>query len=171
MIYTGVGSRQTPKNVQRKFYIIGRVLGKKGIVLRSGHAPAADMAFENGCDDVKGPKEIYLPWRGFNESNSNLYRITQEGIDLATKYCPYLPYVKIGTKKLLTRDVYQVLGYSLKEKSDFLICWTENGEKIGGTAMAIKIAEDFNIPIFNFGSINGEEEFYKFMLENYNIKF
>ena len=40
----------------------------------------------------------------------------------------------------------------------FLICYTFNGEHIGGTTTAIRCAERFDIPVFNFGRYKTIEE-------------
>lgn len=47
-IYAGIGSRRTPKEVVLVFESIARYLGSRGFLLRSGHAPGADVAFERG---------------------------------------------------------------------------------------------------------------------------
>ena len=52
-------------------------------------------------------------------------------------------------RKLHTRNVAQVLGADLKHPVDFLVCWTKNGKKIGGTSTAISVAEMNNILVFN----------------------
>ena len=61
MIYTGIGSRKTPIEIINKMIKLGQILGKHGYILRSGGANGADKAFEQGCDNVLGKKEIYLP--------------------------------------------------------------------------------------------------------------
>lgn len=66
MFYTGVGSRETPRDVQAVMYKFAQKMALHGAVLRSGGADGADTAFELGCDKQQGKKEIYLPWQGFN---------------------------------------------------------------------------------------------------------
>ena len=48
-IYTGIGSRNTPKEVLELMKTIGKYLGCLGYELRSGGADGADSAFESGC--------------------------------------------------------------------------------------------------------------------------
>jgi predicted Rossmann fold nucleotide-binding protein DprA/Smf involved in DNA uptake len=62
MIYAGIGSRETPPDVQKLIFDIADKLAKKGYVLRSGGADGADLTFEAGCDNSNGLKEIFLPW-------------------------------------------------------------------------------------------------------------
>jgi hypothetical protein len=71
--FAGIGSRETPIDVLDIMQKLSIVFAKKGWILRSGHAPGADQAFEKGCDKVNGPKEIYIPWKGFEGSTSDLY--------------------------------------------------------------------------------------------------
>lgn len=49
----------------------------------------------------------------------------------------------------MSRNSYQVLGENLSSPVDFVVCWTENGGLIGGTAQAIRIAYANKIPVFN----------------------
>lgn len=45
LIYTGIGSRETPEKVQQFMAEIGQALGAAGWTLRSGFADGADNAF------------------------------------------------------------------------------------------------------------------------------
>ena len=154
--YAGIGSRETPQKVLDGFQSIGTILAKRGYCLRSGRADGADKSFEIGCDKANGRKEIYLPWKGFNGSNSNLFvgnlQKEAEAISIASKYHPAWDKCKDGAKKLMQRNTYQVLGQDLETPSDFVICYTDRGLEKGGTAQAIRIAKDNDIPIFNVGN-------------------
>ena len=50
------------------------------------------------------------------------------------------------------RNIPQILGDTLNNPVDAVLCWTPNGSVVGGTATAIKLAQQNNIPIFNLGS-------------------
>jgi len=52
-------------------------------------------------------------------------------------------------KNAHARNVAQVLGWTLDDPTEFVFCYTDNGKKKGGTAQAMRVAEDYNIPIFN----------------------
>lgn len=157
--YAGIGSRKTPDEVLQIFIYLGKVLAEKGFILRSGHAEGSDQAFETGCDLVNGKKEIYLPWKGFNNSDSKLFWISNEAMDLAKKYHPVFDRQTVGVKKLLARDGYQVLGYRLNDPTNMVICYTEFGKNKGGTSQAIRIANDYNIPVFNAGTYSNLDLF------------
>lgn len=152
--YTGIGSRETPKEILELMTQIATILEKKGWILRSGAAPGADTAFEKG---VVNNKEIYLPWKNFNDSKSEFYSISNEALKIASENHPGWKYLKPPVKKLMARNAYQVKGFKLNRKSSFLICWTPDGcesfetrtNKTGGTGLAISIASKEGIPIFN----------------------
>lgn len=149
--YAGIGSRETPNDILIIFEIIGKYLANKSYILRSGHALGSDQAFEKGCDTVEGKKEIYLPWKGFENSKSNLILEDIEAYKIAEKYHPYWFNLSQGAKKLQARNSHQVLGKDLNTPSNFIICWTKKGKGQGGTGQAIRIAKAYDIPIFDAG--------------------
>lgn len=159
--YTGIGARDTPNDVLKYFYQLGYFLGIKGFTLRSGAAKGADSYFEHGSDKADGSKEIYLPWGNFEGSNSNLIVSNIEAYNIAEKFHPYWHNLSAGAKKLQSRNSHQILGLDLKTPSDFVLCWTKNGKGQGGTGQALRIAEHYNIPIFDAGKYENVEEIKK----------
>lgn len=145
--YAGIGSRETPKDVLEAFTKLAKYLENHGYTLRSGGAQGADQSFERGCTN----KEIYLPWYGFENNTSDLIVSNPEAFEIAKKYHPNWNALKQGGQKLQARNCHQVLGFDLKTPSDFIICWTKEGKGSGGTGQALRIATDYNIPIFDFG--------------------
>lgn len=146
MIYAGIGSRETPEEILKLFIGIGKVFAERDCVLRSGGADGADSAFEKGCVLVNGQKEIYLPWKGFNGNKSAFIVQPGEAFEITEKYHPCFSKLTDGAKKLQARNSHQVLGLDLKSPADCIICYTS---KTGGTTQALRIAEDYQIPIFN----------------------
>ena len=126
---------------------IGRYLADKGYTLRSGGAKGADTAFENGCDSVSGSKEIF--YANNNKGTLMLAEAIPVAEQIASSVHPAWDRCNEYARKLHTRNVAQVMGADLKHPVDFLVCWTKNGKKIGGTSTAISIAEMNNIPVFN----------------------
>jgi len=144
--YTGIGSRQTPDNILILIKNIANYLCNKNYILRSGGADGADLAFESGANDKK---EIFIPWKGFNNSKSELYNIPYEAFKIAEKFHPVWNKLSEPVKLLHARNVLQILGKDLKTLSSFVICWTKNGGLAGGTAQALRIAKYYKLPIFN----------------------
>jgi len=50
-----------------------------------------------------------------------------------------------------SRNCHQILGYDLKSPVDAVICWTPDGNVVGGTATALKLSMKYDIPVFNLG--------------------
>lgn len=152
--YTGIGSRFIPFEIERRAQYIGIDMANLGYTLRSGAAPGSDKHFEIGCDTVGGKKEIYLPNKGFQDHPSTYYVENwtwyKEELALAEFYYGSgWKYITDWAKNAHARNVAQVLGWTLDDPTEFVFCYTDNGKKKGGTAQAMRVAEDYNIPIFN----------------------
>jgi hypothetical protein len=160
-IYTGIGSRETPFNTLNLMVRIGATLAGDGWTLRSGHAPGADQAFEDGAKLRNGKMEIYLPWRSFEGADSSPeFVLTQdyhpEATEIAMKFHPAWHRCSQGAKKLHQRNVYQIVGKELDTPTDLVICWTKDGARKGGTGQALRMAEHLQIPIFDLAVCNEE---------------
>ena len=157
--YAGVGARTTPPEIQEQMEILGKALAIHGWILRSGGADGADMSFEVGCDRAEGPKEIYLPWKGFNGNSSERFVIPELAVELAFEHHPNPGWLRTTkhVQKLMARNVMQVLGEDLFSPSSMVVCWTLDGcedgsrttKKTGGTGQAIRLAKAYDIPVFN----------------------
>lgn len=166
MIYTGIGSRETPVGVLKDMQHIGSYLAKCGWTLRSGAAGGADSAFERGCDSSNGKKEIYLPWNGFNKRRLNDETVFLGANDLsmqvAPQFHPAWERCSRGARSLHARNVCQILGLTMYTLTDVVICWTPRGSGSGGTGQAIRMARSLKIPVIDLGHPNGEEDLYTF---------
>ena len=148
--YAGIGSRQTPIDIQTIMTNLAIALANENWILRSDGAEGADSAFELGAR----LKEIYLPWNGFcgKYADNNSYFVidcTEDALDFVYNYHPRGEFLQKGALKLMTRNTYQVLGPYLDDPVDVLFCWTSDGKASGGTGQAMRIAKDYNIPIVN----------------------
>jgi len=148
--YAGIGSRKTPKDIQKLMTEIAAKLSSQGWVLRSGHADGADLAFERGAGIHA---QVYLPWASFNQHWAiQGYRFaapTQAALLLAQAYHPAWQKCSSGAKQLHARNVHQILGLDLQEPVKFVICWTPDGQDSGGTGQALRLARKNGIPVFN----------------------
>jgi len=157
MIYTGIGSRSTPEQVLRSMWAFARYMGGRGHTLRSGGAKGADTAFELGSDDVKGHKQIFLPYRNFNKNKSRFHGSNKAARTIAKKYHPNWAVLGNVGRDFMARNAYQILGADLKTTTSFVICWTPNGKVTGGTGQALRMAEAFEIPVFNLAILSRDE--------------
>jgi len=138
--------------------------------LRSGHAPGADISFERGADKANGKKEIFLPWRNFEGSDSNLIVSDERTFEIAKRFHPYWHNLKQGAQKLQARNGHQLLGWDLNTPSKFVICWTEKGKGKGGTGQGLRIAMEYKIPIFDAGRFDSIENV-RLMLKEFLIEY
>jgi len=154
---TGVGSHETPLDIRSKIFQLSKILISSGFILRSGGANGADSYWEEAFDRYMGRKEIFLPWRGFNKNRSTLYNEPpQEAYDIAAKIHPVWHKLSASVKNLHARNVLQVLGKDLQTPSELVVCWTSDGKASGGTATAINLAKEHQIPVYNL--FNKEDE-------------
>ena len=155
--YAGIGSRETPQEFILLFERIGEFLAKHGYTLRSGGAQGADKAFERGCDKAHGSKEIYLPWRGFEGSMSDLVVSDKKAFEIAAEFHPAWDRLGQGGQKLQARNCHQVLGQYLNTPSDFVVCWTKGGSGKGGTGQALRLARHYRVIILDAGRYSAEQ--------------
>ncbi len=138
---------------------IGSYLEENKYILRSGGAMGSDSAFEDGVKSHLR-KDIFLPWKDFNRNKSSL--ILNESTELesdkawalAKKFHPRWKSLTENRKKLMARNSFQVLGEFIDpaDKSDFLVCWTNEAKYVGGTSQAMRIADYYKIPIYNLAN-------------------
>jgi hypothetical protein len=157
MLYAGIGSQETPNDILNLMYSLARYMAVHKHTLRSGGARGADTAFEDGCVSKQGKMEIYLPFAGFNHNESLLFGAGKEARLHGRNFHPNWANVSCTGRDFLARNSYQILGSNLRTPADFVVCWTPKGKTVGGTGQAIRMAEHYEIPIFNFGSMTKDE--------------
>ena len=148
--YAGVGSRETPQPILSYFTQLAVHFESCGMTLRSGGAPGADSAFEQG---VKSLKQIFLPWSMFSCNPSPFYEPPIVAYDIASAFHPTWDRLPLAVRRLMARNSQQVLGPNCNEPSLFVVCWTKDAAGKGGTGQAIRIANAYNIPVFDFGDV------------------
>jgi len=134
--YAGIGSRNTPENVCKQMTEYAEVLTNCGIILRSGGAKGADFAFEQGA---LNRAEIILP-------RADMPLWTEV---FTMHFHPNPAALKPLGWQLMCRNAIQILGVNGNNPVDFVLCWTPDGKASGGTGQAIRIAQAFDIPIYN----------------------
>ena len=147
--FTGIGSRQAPIWIISAIEYIAERLILNNFILRSGGADGMDTFWENSYKN--GISEIYLPWKKFNGNTSTLLPNKIEAFKIAATIHPVWDQLEYGPKLLHARNCHQVLGQDLKTPSRFVLCWTQDAHVKGGTATAINLALNNNIPVLNFG--------------------
>ena len=157
--YAGIGSRSTPHDILKLMKEFGRRAALSGYVLRSGAAKGADSAFEEGCDLANGEKQIFLPWKGYNNSTSTYYEDSlPQAYELAKMIHPAWNQLTAAARKLVARNMHQINGPQFYEPVEFVVCWTKDGceshttygRATGGTGTAICAASFHAVPVYNF---------------------
>lgn len=133
--YAGIGARATPESVLKVMTLLAKHYAMAGTLLRSGGAAGADRAYELGAGDLK---EIYT-----------VNDVTEAALATVDIYHPNPSALKPYVRKLHARNALIILGPNLDDPVDYVSCWTPNGAIVGGTGQALRIAEDFKIPIYN----------------------
>lgn len=166
-----VGSRNTPESVIYQSSMIAHKYAKTGYILRSGNAEGFDQVLKNIEEDSR---EIYLPYTNFGPDicGKNIYVPSdfdnyKEAVNIVNRLHPN-KNLKEWQMQYLARDVYQVLGLDLNTPVLRVYCWTEDGvdcvkdmtEKTGGTAMAIRVAESWGIPVMNLNRISDNSRYF-----------
>lgn len=154
--FAGIGSRDTPPDMLDLLRRASHWLVATGWTCRTGGAPGADTACEQGAlqalheDALVGPEhashgqlEVYLPWPRFERGTAYYDRVchTPDGDlnlvcfdetsdhahDLAASLHPAWGGLTQGARKLHARNCYQILGYGLDRPVGFVLCWTKDG--------------------------------------------
>lgn len=168
--YAGIGSRGIPEKISKDMQYIASYLSNLGYILRSGNAEGADQAFAKGVNNDLA--QIWLPWKDFQKGFTLLHPKhkyivigdnDKEAYDSVVKYHPNGKNLTETSRKFMARNYRQVVG---KDEPDsmFVVCWTVDGKLVGGTAQAIRIALDKDIPVYNLAVIDKEQ-----VIRNINI--
>lgn len=153
-VYTGVCDSHAPSRICDFLEDLGAALGELKFVLRSGGSGKGEMALERGATRVLGPREVYLPWGGFNRHTSPLHRIPEDAFRLCADVEPNWQYLGRGSRKLMARACLEMLGKKLSRPSLFLICWTPFGAGEGDCRTAILLARMRGIPVLDLGKFD-----------------
>ena len=164
MYYAGIGSRKTPHEILELMEQLAYWLADEDqLVLRSGHAPGADQAFERGAEQAEGDMQIFLPWTSFEcdtpvPATAKVFtEPLPPAYHEAAKHHPVWPKLSRPVRALHARNAHQILGPGLDQPATFVICWTLRGGRSGGTGQALRIAEAHDIPIYDLGISEVEE--------------
>lgn len=159
--YAGVGSRACNATELGLIQKISQHVANRNWLLRSGGAKGADSAFEWGCQQALGHKEIFIPCSPFNGRQSGDMDVFNIPFDMDV-FETYVSKIHPNPQALLqpknrfallahTRNVYQILGPNVDDPVDLVIyCANEhNGVVAGGTATAVHLARSLEIPTYN----------------------
>lgn len=153
----GIGSRDLPEDIGKQIDRLMEDLndytnGK--LIVHTGDADGSDLRFKKNAKNCIS----YIPFKGFNGSDSKFYDVCTKAKILASFHHPYFDKMKPVTQNLMGRNVYQVMSGTFDNWVDCVICYTSDGAEkasdvkvgvTGGTGLAISLADTLGIPVFN----------------------
>lgn len=169
--YSGIGSRSTPADILSFMEEIAEILCRRGWTLRSGAAKGADQAFMKGANRVNEQLvEVYQPWKSYEElsirpGNTRYTKPSDMALENVSLYHPAPRRLSDAAVKLHARNENIIRGMITKSLlmeasfgnttlpliSSVVICWTEGGALLGGTAQGIRVANHWGVTVVNLG--------------------
>ena len=152
MVYAGIGSRETPKDVLELMTKAATRLEGKGYKLQTGatfkgREEGADKAFSDGTKN----KELFPPEMA-----------TEQTKTIAKEVHPAPQYLKGGGLQLMARNTFQVFGAKLDTAVDFVLFYAEETKDPmrpkGGTGQAVEMARRKGIPTINMANKDWRKE-------------
>ena len=152
MVYAGIGSRETPKEVLALMTKAATWLEGKGYKLQTGvtfkgKEEGADKAFSDGTKN----KELFAPEMA-----------TEQTKIIAKEVHPAPQYLKGGGLQLMARNTFQVFGAKLDTAVDFVLFYAEETKDPmrpkGGTGQAVEMARRKGIPTINMANKDWRKE-------------
>lgn len=161
IFYAGVGSRRITVTEQDQIRLLAAELSRCGLIVYSGNADGADVAFQEGSG---GRCVIMLPSDGFNHSHYDpakslaYYTLGDKtlGQQAVHQFHPRHSGLTSVAKRFLARNFYQVMGCAEYPKADFVVSVADVdavGHEVGGTGHTCRIARHHKVPIFNLRSL------------------
>lgn len=167
--YTGVGSRETPINIQQLMTEIAMRLNMEGWTLRTGTGSRANTAFQVAAGEGA---DVYFPWNNFNQGEIGTVSSSKASSNLAKEVWEFRMVRHLvstdgstsrdwdtlhpSNQAILAKSMCMLLGRNLSVPSDMLICWTPSAKLIGMTAHIICLAALKHIPVFNLADYETE---------------
>lgn len=164
--YAGIGSRKTTAAEQSTIYKLSAQLSQKFIVY-SGNANGSDVIFQRGSS---GKCVVFLPYYKFNIDRYDAWKHSmdcyvvgdsEEGIKAANELHPAPHNLNWKSMPMMARNYHQIMGYDSYPAVQFVVCCAsrdKNGDIIGGTGQACRIAIRENIPVINIRDDNWNKD-------------
>lgn len=153
LFWTGVGSRKAPHPAFLLGIRIGKLMRQYDLDHRGGDAVGMDKAFLIGMNDTSR-SHAYSIRDKEGCINATRYERFDDAMAIAKSLHPNWKACGPDARKLHARNAFQILGTSLNDPSEFVAFWAppagpRTHEVIGGTNTAVKIAYEWDIPLFN----------------------
>lgn len=167
--YGIVLGRNIPGDITERLEAMVKWLNDKGFSLRYS---VSDEAVCKEVYDLKLSKaETILPFPDFDQKKGS-YNCSKNAKELMNRYTYFdLTEKKKGFQWILSTQVHTLLGQFLNSRAAMLITWTEDGithvkdktPNTGFNLIPIKIANIYNIPVFNLNDPDSFSDIQKFV--------
>lgn len=184
MTYAGIGSRETPIDIQKEMYRIGKELESLGYTGQSGGAPGADKAFEGANQPWEKDDGTVAGTKEFTKSKANVTRWAQydKGRNAPTNMVVFKATDSNDTVRKIAREIhpkkqdlsekdglnlharntFQVFGKNLDTPVDFVLFYAKEQKGSirpeGGTGQAVEMARLKGIPTINMANSDWKEQ-------------
>lgn len=113
--------------------------------------------FDEEVARVVRSAEMHLPWKGFADKESKFTYTPDEAKEIAKRCYPGWENLKLPMQGFSALKVRLMMGKDMKSPAQMLIIWTDDGaesvrertQSCGFTGIAIDIANQLRIPVFN----------------------
>lgn len=165
--YAVVGNKEFPTDLIPKLTSIVKKLDSLGYTARTGSMKGLDVCVEEFTTNV----ELQLPWKNFNNKESKNTYSSPEILAIAKSLQPGFDELALPIKGFLAKNVRVLLGGKGISRAIFLLCHSEDGadsarqvtSRTASVGHAIKVADKFNIPVFNLKNDNVEEQLMSYL--------
>lgn len=152
-----MGSKEHPAEILRLAQEVAEYLKSVSgfkIIIRTG----GNDGIEKVIADSLGNKEVFLPWKGFNNNRESKYTKPSPGCeDVIRKIILTFDNIKEGAKPIFLRIAHVILGKDLNARAECLITYSPDGaetkekvnSKTGYASSSILLANAAKIPVFN----------------------
>ena len=157
LVYAGIGSRATPRDVLETMTAMAAWLARRGWHLHTGGAAGADSAFAAGAPP--GARSLFLPWPRYRGNAGPDCRTLAPDrmrtcLAIAAALHPAWHRCSPAARNLHARNTAILLGEGADAPVHAVVAWTSRGLVSGGTGMGIRIARDRGIPVLNLGLLH-----------------
>lgn len=162
-IITAVGSRKIPSGALQQFQQLLRLCPLDWVAY-TGEAEGCDETVFTTMNSV-----VFCTSEQAVERVSNSPFVQQsihcpsldnwdQAMEIGEQFHPAWHRLNPGARRKIARNSYQVLGHDLNSPTEMILCWTPDGAltkttaETGGTGQAIRIANAYNIPVYNLNN-------------------
>lgn len=169
LAYAVVSNKDIPQDILSNYERIARRLHELGYTARTGTLEGIEAKAET----LPIRKELLLPWKGFNEKESQFTSSTPLIKGIAKKYMKSGNWdeLKPAMQGFLQKNARLVTGHFGNSPAKFVLCWSqdqaETGTQItfntGNIAHALTIASAWHVPVFNLARPDAEARLFNFL--------